>query len=953
MRRHLGQKGSGEHDEAPKSPTVGPGKSPLVGPPDLAVDLTNAQGFPPAREQASSPRVELSPEEQQRVVEQSMHSALSAMAALTWGIAGNSGGFVGEVPGGPVIRFKGIWYTREGLKDQVVNHDKSCLGAKYMPERISMIDHLSAGQEFKDWQDLQNVLIQIQSSADKLDPIERDRRAREKQRQAQLAEPAANDRGGPSGAAVAPERPATSFAPTLPLSEAYEQDIGRRAARHSDSLAVSSAMAERVTAFVKRFGELRGIDLYAKIGTDNKQTAGAVGTSPEVVKAALAPDATLHEQLTHVLNFRAALANLLVDPEHKAAAVQVAREVGFNAAALEELENGASSAEHEAIYELKTAIVTRKEGAPATNTRTEEEVGIPFSDRERALWGSDRPSFGVGADQVDVNDDHPWVAEKRAQGLPVKSGPSTHTLEIFEIAKLLGLEDKLSPEQVRQAATGYLVPIGAHSLVEIEHVAAMFGCEICRGPEAYAQRLAQLGGVTLPPWKTGETLFATLKADVANPSEDSVLQAHHTLLANGYAFAGFHGTEAWICKNLLTIGFEEKYEKRLANDPWRGFYVAPDLMTATGYSADKKEPQMVRVYAPADIVARVTQARLSLDKEEAVLDELRGRLGHGLPSDDRYFIIGREAEHEADLEAVLSWAAAVQCIAIPSLHQPNQNMRGLARHSDFESGIADHTAAPSALTFEGDHAPMSTGGNQLASSGQPSDASAWQPSEKQRTHTPWDGGQEYLAGFDAKSGPTPQQVSQLRALGLEVKVGDSWQQVCAQSLPNQANAISLKEMLEPLAKAPVQSPAFNDFASQLETAKDASEITPNLYLSGHATASDLTWQAAHVRFVLNCCQFSFPHEQGIQYENLNVTSFDIGLFAWASDLLAAHEGGGTLVHCIEGKNRSATVLAAYLMKRDKLGAVAAIRHVRAKRPWAEPDVDSLEAWEAQLKNAAS
>jgi hypothetical protein len=650
----------------------------------------------------------------------------------------------------------------------------------------------------------------------------------------------------------------------------------------------------------------------------------------------------------------------MMKPDHDAV-VAAATRAGFDRGMLDELERGASSREHAAIFGLKDAIIKRRSGPPATNQRTAEQVGIPFSGRERAVWGSDTPQFGVGSQQVDVDGANPWVKDKRAQGLPVKSGPSTHTLEIFEIARLLGLERRVHPDHLRMAATGYLLPIGAHSLVEIEHVAAMFGCELCRGPEAYAQRLAELGGVRVPAPGTGKALFDQLSLEFDKPGDAGMIAAHHYLLAHGYAFAGFHGTSAAICKSIFTLGFNESFETREPTDPWRGFYVAPELETATGYSGSKKDSALLRIYAPAEIVARLTQARLGLDKGDEVLGELRGRLGHALPLDRDYFIVGREDSDREDLEAVLSWHAAKQCIAIPSLHRPEENRRGVAVRSATEAGLPAQTAVPSKLTFEGEGAPTSTGGNKFAppaasggsagpSAGpaKPGAESPWVPSGGYLNHTDWDGGRPYVASFPAKEAPTPVEVAQLTALGLKVKLGDSWQQVCEQSLPFQANATSLREMLAPLAGVSIGSAAWRDFAMQFASAKDATEIEPRMFLSGHASASNVGWQRAHVRFVLNCCQYTFRRADGVAYENVNVIGFELGLFEWASQQLAAHAGGGVLVHCIEGKNRSATVLCAYLMKAKGLTARDAIRYLRSKRPWAEPDVESLTQWEAAL-----
>ena len=50
----------------------------------------------------------------------------------------------------------------------------------------------------------------------------------------------------------------------------------------------------------------------------------------------------------------------------------------------------------------------------------------------------------------------------------------------------------------------------------------------------------------------------------------------------------------------------------------------------------------------------------------------------------------------------------------------------------------------------------------------------------------------------------------------------------------------------------------------------------------------------------------------------------------------AHEGRTVLVHCVEGRFRSATLAAAYLMAEAAMSPVEAAAVVRGARPWARP-----------------
>lgn len=66
-------------------------------------------------------------------------------------------------------------------------------------------------------------------------------------------------------------------------------------------------------------------------------------------------------------------------------------------------------------------------------------------------------------------------------------------------------------------------------------------------------------------------------------------------------------------------------------------------------------------------------------------------------------------------------------------------------------------------------------------------------------------------------------------------------------------------------------------------------------------------------------------------------------------------GGAVLVHCAQGVSRSATLVAGYLMWRERLGCDAAVAVVRATRPIADPNdgfVLQLREFEASACNLA-
>uniref|UniRef100_A0A7N0RCP9 Dual specificity protein phosphatase 1 n=1 Tax=Kalanchoe fedtschenkoi TaxID=63787 RepID=A0A7N0RCP9_KALFE len=71
---------------------------------------------------------------------------------------------------------------------------------------------------------------------------------------------------------------------------------------------------------------------------------------------------------------------------------------------------------------------------------------------------------------------------------------------------------------------------------------------------------------------------------------------------------------------------------------------------------------------------------------------------------------------------------------------------------------------------------------------------------------------------------------------------------------------------------------------------------------------------------------------------------------------AKRQGGGVLVHCIVGKSRSPTIVAAYLMKRHGMSSAEALLHVKNKRPLVNPNsgfVSQLHNLERSLELQAT
>jgi protein-tyrosine phosphatase len=83
--------------------------------------------------------------------------------------------------------------------------------------------------------------------------------------------------------------------------------------------------------------------------------------------------------------------------------------------------------------------------------------------------------------------------------------------------------------------------------------------------------------------------------------------------------------------------------------------------------------------------------------------------------------------------------------------------------------------------------------------------------------------------------------------------------------------------------------------------------------------------------------------QRIQYKIIEVTDEDsshlLPHFDECVDFIqrAIADGGNILVHCLAGVSRSATIVAAYLMKVDGLGLDEALQHIRKRRPLINPN----------------
>eukprot|EP00455_Lapot_gusevi_P056251 TRINITY_DN9311_c0_g1_i1.p1 TRINITY_DN9311_c0_g1~~TRINITY_DN9311_c0_g1_i1.p1 ORF type:complete len:244 (-),score=40.61 TRINITY_DN9311_c0_g1_i1:126-857(-) len=154
-------------------------------------------------------------------------------------------------------------------------------------------------------------------------------------------------------------------------------------------------------------------------------------------------------------------------------------------------------------------------------------------------------------------------------------------------------------------------------------------------------------------------------------------------------------------------------------------------------------------------------------------------------------------------------------------------------------------------------------------------------------------------------------------------------------------------MLEEFASRKPEYASFH-LARQF-TIEDHFETNPSeiidktLYLGNEANAVNANnLQALGITHVVNMAIQSKKYHEG-QFTYMHVRIYDVPeaelpilqCLQFISDAIAG--GGRVLVHCLEGRSRSASIVIAYLMHSQKLSYQDALALVRSKRPIAEPN----------------
>ena len=130
--------------------------------------------------------------------------------------------------------------------------------------------------------------------------------------------------------------------------------------------------------------------------------------------------------------------------------------------------------------------------------------------------------------------------------------------------------------------------------------------------------------------------------------------------------------------------------------------------------------------------------------------------------------------------------------------------------------------------------------------------------------------------------------------------------------------------------------------NQTETLhEDISQVDDRLYISDGATAhckeTLLNHKITHIVNVTDNLVSKYPDE--FKYANYPVDDFaseDLGIYfdeatKFISDALSENEENRVLVHCFQGVSRSATIMTAFLIFKDKIPFHEAIEKIKKNR----------------------
>ncbi|XP_059144103.1 dual specificity protein phosphatase 14-like isoform X2 [Physella acuta] len=123
------------------------------------------------------------------------------------------------------------------------------------------------------------------------------------------------------------------------------------------------------------------------------------------------------------------------------------------------------------------------------------------------------------------------------------------------------------------------------------------------------------------------------------------------------------------------------------------------------------------------------------------------------------------------------------------------------------------------------------------------------------------------------------------------------------------------------------------------------EVTSSLYLSSAAAVRGEKIRSLGITHIINVTleipNLQLPNLESIQIHIEDTPTARLGLyFDRCADKIHQVEkkGGKTLVHCVAGVSRSASLCIAYLMKYHSMSLEQAYRHVKRRRSVIHPNV---------------
>ena len=138
----------------------------------------------------------------------------------------------------------------------------------------------------------------------------------------------------------------------------------------------------------------------------------------------------------------------------------------------------------------------------------------------------------------------------------------------------------------------------------------------------------------------------------------------------------------------------------------------------------------------------------------------------------------------------------------------------------------------------------------------------------------------------------------------------------------------------------------------------ATEIIPNLWIGDHNSCCNKDFiENNNIRFIINCSNDIEENKFNIENIRINVddkpsvshnVDNEIMFNSLDSTVEYIHKclftNKNVLVHCKAGKQRSATIVAAYLIKYGEIDIDKAVYYIRTERPVAfEPMINFLPA----------